>query len=458
MTVMRSDFRARRSSGAIVLSLFMSLPCLPGHAAERAALGAELPGFEAPAGPPPHEAAPPGDEPRGAITLREAVAAALLRHPTLAADSWEVRSQEARELQAGALPNPEVSVEVENVGGQGDRADFEQTETTLWLWQLVELAGKRSKRRAVAEQRGELARWDYEARRLGVLTATTKAFVAVLAEQERLRRASDLEGLAEGSVGEMRRQLAAGAVSPVDVAQAEVVHAGAQLERGRVDRSLASRRAALAATWGSAAPRVTVLRGDLGDGVAAPPPLAGLVARLDANPDVARWGSELAEREAQLALARARRVPDPTLGIGGRHFSDNGDNALVFQVSLPLPVFDRNHGNVLAAGRDLARARAERAAAGLSVRTALVRRHADLAAAFDEAVVLRQRSIPSAERAFAGTRSGHRQGLFNGYDVLAAQRTLFDLRVREVDALLAYHHARADVERLVAAPLDEETP
>jgi cobalt-zinc-cadmium efflux system outer membrane protein len=214
----------------------------------------------------------------------------------------------------------------------------------------------------------------------------------------------------------------------------------------------------LAATWGSAAPRFTGVRGDLGDGVAAPPPLAGRVARRDANPAGARGGRGRAEREAQLALARARRVPDPTLGIGGRHFSDNGDNALVFQVSLPLPVFDRNHGNVLAAGRDLARARAERAAAGLSVRTALVRRHADLAAAFDEAVVLRQRSIPSAERAFAGTRSGHRQGLFNGYDVLAAQRTLFDLRVREVDALLAYHHARADVARLVAAPLDAATP
>jgi len=455
---MRPDFRAHRASGAIVLSLFMSLPSPAGHAAERAALGAAMPGFEAPSGPPPDAAAPLGDEPRGAITLRDAVAAALLRHPTLAADSWAVRSHEARALQAGALPNPELTVEVENVGGQGDRADFERTETTLWLWQLVELAGKRSKRRAVAEQRGELARWDYEARRLAVLTATTKAFVAVLAEQERLRRAADLEGLSEASVGEMRRQLAAGAVSPVDVAQAEVVHAGAQLDRGRVERSLVNRRAALAATWGSESPRFTALRGDLGDGVSAPPPLAGLVARLDANPDVARWDSELAEREAQLALARAGRVPDPTLGIGGRHFSDNGDNALVFQFTLPLPVFDRNRGNVLAAGRDLARARADRAAAELSVRMTLVRRHADLAAAFAETVVLRQRSIPSAERAFAGTRGGHRQGLFNGYDVLAAQRTLVDLRVREVDALLAYHHARADVERLVATPLQGETP
>jgi cobalt-zinc-cadmium efflux system outer membrane protein len=131
---------------------------------------------------------------------------------------------------------------------------------------------------------------------------------------------------------------------------------------------------------------------------------------------------------------------------------------VVFQFSLPLPVFDRNRGTVLAAGRDLARARADQAAAELSVRTTLVRRHADLAAAFEEAAMLRERSIPSAEQGFAGTRDGYRQGLFNGYDVLAAQRTLFDLRAQEVEALLAYHHARADVERLVAAPLAGEMP
>jgi cobalt-zinc-cadmium efflux system outer membrane protein len=233
MTVMRSIVHARHRAGAVALSLFLSWPCPAARAAERAPLGAEHAVFEAPDGmPPPAPAPPPGDELRGAITLRDAVAAALLRHPTLAAYSWEVRAQEARALQAGALPNPELTVEVENVGGGGDRADFEQAETTLWLSQLVEVAGKRSKRRAVAEQRGELARWDYEARRLGVLTATTKAFVAVLAEQERLRRAAELERLSEASVAEVRRQLAAGAVSAVDVAQAEVVHAGALRRAG----------------------------------------------------------------------------------------------------------------------------------------------------------------------------------------------------------------------------------
>ena len=51
------------------------------------------------------------EKPTGALTLRKALSLALLQNPELAAFAWEVRSGEARTLQAGLFPNPEIDVE-----------------------------------------------------------------------------------------------------------------------------------------------------------------------------------------------------------------------------------------------------------------------------------------------------------------------------------------------------------
>ena len=81
--------------------------------------------------------------------------------------SWETRSAEARSLQAGLYPNPEISAEVENFGGPRELKGFNGSENTLQINQLFELGGKRSKRKKLAElEKGSLG-WDFEAKRPG---------------------------------------------------------------------------------------------------------------------------------------------------------------------------------------------------------------------------------------------------------------------------------------------------
>ena len=81
-----------------------------------------------------------------------------------------------------------------------------------------------------------------------------------------------------------------------------------------------------------------------------------------------------------------------------------------------------------------------------------------LLAAYEQTQTLRSRALPAAEVAYKGTRDGYRKGLFTYLDVLDAQRTLFMLRARKLNVLLAYHLARADIERLTATPLLNGTP
>ncbi|MGH7819224.1 MAG: hypothetical protein ACREQ9_05580 [Candidatus Binatia bacterium] len=58
-------------------------------------------------------------EPTGAITLAQALAVVLVASPELAEFWWQLRASEARGLQAGLRPNPEASVQVEDVLGTG---------------------------------------------------------------------------------------------------------------------------------------------------------------------------------------------------------------------------------------------------------------------------------------------------------------------------------------------------
>ncbi|MBN8902995.1 MAG: TolC family protein, partial [Rhodospirillales bacterium] len=109
-----------------------------------------------------------------------ALAQALLTNPDLGQFSYDIRSAEARTLQAGYRPNPEISVLSEDFGGSRNYAGFQGSQTTLSLSQLVELGGKRAARLRVARLDESLAAWNYEGQRLDVLTATTRAFVDVV--------------------------------------------------------------------------------------------------------------------------------------------------------------------------------------------------------------------------------------------------------------------------------------
>ena len=88
---------------------------------------------------------------------------------------------DARILQAGLLPNPELGAEVENFGGSDMRSGtFDECGGHgSALSQLIELGGKRAKRSRVAKLERDLAGWDYEAKRLDVYVATAKGFHGV---------------------------------------------------------------------------------------------------------------------------------------------------------------------------------------------------------------------------------------------------------------------------------------
>lgn len=421
-------------------------------------LAGDIPAYEPPLEPPKSipivQDAP---KPTGVLQIRQAQLLALRHNPTLAAVVWKVRAGEARTLQASLHPNPELDIEVEDIAGTGALRGVESAEITLGLGQVIELGGKRRKRARVAALERDRAAWEYEATRLDVLTQVTQAFVDVLSAQERLKLETELVRLAEQVFTIAAQRVKAGKVPPMEETRARVALSTSRITLQRAQRELTAAQERLVATWGGTRPTFVHVVGAL-ETLTAIPSAEVVAQHIAQNPDIARWSTIMAQRQAAVALEHAKRIPDPTIGGGVRYFNESQDQALLLEVSIPLPIFDRNQGEILAARYEVAQSDEERRAAAIGVRTALSETYTTLAAALSEAGTLRDDVLPGAQQAFDTASEGYRRGKFRFLDVLDAQRTLFEARGQYIAALAAYHKAVAALERLIGGPLRALTP
>jgi cobalt-zinc-cadmium efflux system outer membrane protein len=393
-------------------------------------------------------------EPEGDLTLREALDLAVRFNPELAAFSFEIGAAEARTLQAGLVPNPEISVEVENFAGSGTFRGFDETETTVQVGQPIELGGKRPKRTRVASLERDLTRWDYEAKRADVVVETCKSFVEVLAAQVRVSLSQELLRLAERTLETVSARVEAGKVSPVEATKAGIALSNGRIEHARAQRGLEAARKKLAAAWGSGRAAFEKAVGSL-DEVPPLPSAERLAGRIGGNPDLARWAAEKEQRRAAVELQDSLRIPDLTITGGVRRLHEPGENAFVAGASIPLPLFHRNQGGILESRRRMAKAEQESAAAEIRVRASLADTYQTLSFAAAEIEALKSTVIPGAQSAFEAASEGYRQGKFGYLDVLDAQRTLFEAKGRYVEALGAYHKAVAEAERLIGGTIAE---
>jgi cobalt-zinc-cadmium efflux system outer membrane protein len=355
-------------------------------------------------------------------------------------------------VQAGLAPNPELDIEVEEVAGPGNRAGFGAAETTIMLSQLVELGDKRRRRLALAGTEAQLAGWDYEAVRLDVLTGLSHAFVDLLAAQEKLKLASQLHGISAEMSAAVAKRVDAGKDSPVAKSKAEIAHSQMKISLEQAAQNLHVARIRLASFWDDTEPKFDKAAGNI-DALGSIPELTDLFVVMEQNPDLARWTTEIELRRRALQYEKARAVRDIRVGAGLQRFEESGDNALTFGISIPLGVGDRNQGNKEAAAHSLTKAAEQRRATYIQVRQQLARAYQNMANAHVKASTMKRDILAHARTVFEASQKGYDEGKLDYLNLLDAQRTLFEVRSQHIEALVAYQHAKVDVERLTGHEL-----
>jgi len=382
------------------------------------------------------------------LDLQTAVSRVASNHPALSVAEAEVLSAQAEALQVGLWQNPVLGAEAENVLGSGGFSGGDSAEYTFSISQTFELGGKRSKRKQAALLRGEVAQWNLSGRRRALEQITIRAFCTALAAEARLTLAGKQVGMAQAVVEKAEQRVAAGRAHRLEISRAQLELADAELEAQNMFQALETAKTMLAALWGGTATEVEALEGNL-EQVAAPVPARELMDRLDHHPAMLQAEAQIRQRQAEAGAADAERIPDVELGAGFRWLEESGDQAFVFGLSVPLAFGNRNQGGREAARIRTLQAEDELMAIRLGLQQELLVKSREVQAAYVQIASLKEKQLPTAKKAFEEATDGYEKGLFSSLDLLDALRGLFAQEVRYVNALLAYHQARAELENLV---------
>ncbi|MBN9041526.1 MAG: divalent cation transporter [Rhizobiales bacterium 62-47] len=386
------------------------------------------------------------------LTLGTALHRALKASPRLTAAERDIGIASGQRLQAGALINPELSYEYDNAFGSGVYRGTRSAESTLQISQLFELFGKRDARIAAGAAGVETATIQRKAVRLEILSETAIAFVSVLGLQRRIQILDEQMTSIDRITPLLQRRVEAGASSPAETGRAEAASALVKADRERTKAALASARRELAVLMGDTAPNFASVSGRL-EVTGRPPSFKSVVAAIDANPQLVRWTAVYAQRNAELLLARLKPYPDVRVGVGWRHYNASNDDAVRLTLSVPIPVFDQNQGNILSAQESLAKTRAEREANRNTLIVLAGRAYDTLQGSLRELAILRDSAIPKARQAAEAIAEGYGQGRYSLLEVLDAQASFVQSRLREQEAQQNVHVAVATIEGLVGNPL-----
>ncbi len=386
--------------------------------------------------PPLHAAA---QEP---LTLQDALARASAQNPELKAAESRIKAASARETQAAAWPNPNLTLGL-------DEAPFAAPlsgSLSAGISQPLLFGGPRAARIDAAKLDHELAELDRNVLRLDLATRVKQAYARMLYAQESLRNAQLGAEASETLLEAIRKRFEAGQVARGEVLRAEV-------ERDRAKRVLSGAEGKLRQERG----RLNVLMGRTAQGAIAIqtlpipsdadlPPLASLVTRsLESRAEL---------HQAELAIRREavlRRVAQSGMWTGTEvsvvASTYGGQPGFSTALTVPIP-FYRQQGEVQEAEANRQRAEAEREALRHRITLEVEEAYQEAVSAAKEAELFRKSYLPQAERLSNNAQRRFTAGESSGLEVIEARNALRETRGEYHEAVLAYRLAVARLERV----------
>lgn len=388
------------------------------------------------------------------MTLAELEALAERCNPTLALAAARVQAARAQQLQAGLYPNPVVGYigsEIGNEGRAGQQGGF--------VSQEVVTAGKLHLNRAVASQEIRQAEYTWAGQRFRVLTDVRRGFYEVLIAQRTVELAQQLVAISESAVKTSEELLKANEVTRADVLQARIEADSAKILLGKAQHRYAAAWRNLAAVIGDSSLQPTTLAGSLEDGIIQLTWDDALSRLLTESPELAAAEAGVARARAALRRECAGRIPNLDLQAGVQYDHATQDTFASVQVGVPIPIYNRNQGNI-------SKAQAELAAAQEEVRRVRLALEQRLAAVFEQYASARQQVetytrdiIPNAAESLKLVAAGYRQGEFSYLMLLTSQRTYIQTNLAYLDALRELRSAMTLLEgNLLSNSLENSQP
>jgi len=365
--------------------------------------------------------------------------------PRLVESRANIDAARGHARQTGAWIDPTFGVEVEDVAGSGSYSGWSQAQTTVSLSEPLELGGQRGARVAAGRAVVHSAELQSEELRVEFGHQLALAYAEAEAAQARSELLAEDIARAQEDVRIARALVKAGKEADLRGVQADAALAAtqAEFEAARADRLNALGRLSSLAGLRESLERVTP---SLLNRKTSASPSASITAR-SIDPAVRSAEAEHEAAQQRLTVERKRAIPTPTLSVGTRRFSATDTNAWVMSVSVPLPLFDRNRGEIAAARAEVTAAEARLSATQLESEAAWRGAVSQLQVSETRRAAADQ-SESAAREAYRLARTGYDAGRTPLIELLSTRRALTEAQSRALEARVARVQAEAALARL----------
>jgi cobalt-zinc-cadmium efflux system outer membrane protein len=378
------------------------------------------------------------------LSLVQAEAMAQSFHPALRAAAGQLQAARGNWVQVGLKPNPEIGYSGAEIGNEGQAG-----QQGGYVGQEFVTANKLGLNRAVASREVAAAEQRLEQMRLQVLTTVRIGYIEALAAERAVTLARQLNEIAAQAVRVSELRLEALAIPRSTLLQSQIEGESAALleQQATQRREAAWRRLRAVVSFENESTRT------LEDLFARPlPEYEWESARerlLSNSPELAEL--RFAVERAQLAVERATagRVPNVSVQAGAAFDNATDDTIANVQVSLPLPVFNRNQGAITQACGELAAARAALQARELALSQRLAAALRDYETARLRVVRYAETILPTARQTLDMTSQGYQQGGLEYLQLLSVQQMYAQANVAYLRDLETAWKKWAEIEGLL---------
>jgi cobalt-zinc-cadmium efflux system outer membrane protein len=388
----------------------------------------------------------------GEWTLEYVLQSALAQHPLVEAAQARVAAAQGGRIAAGTFPNPVGTVWVENTTFPGRRAaPGVSRETSTYFTVPLEPLFQRKPQVQAADERIKATGADLIGERRELALDTAHAFYRVALAQVALDAVDENRVALDELVSYNRKRVSEGAIAEVDLLRVEV-----ELDRATTNVALA--RIDLARSWAELRPLLgapaapiaagapTVHRVHVPEAPATTPsmPLSDLLVQArQQRPEIIAARARVAAAGAVTAYQRTLAIRQVGATFGFKQV--NGGSTMIAGVSVPVPLFDRNRG-------EIQRATNEAIATQKELAWAERRIDAEVQGAYETAQQLgvqagtRQRSmVDRAAEAHRITVAAYQEGATSLLQVFDAARTLADARLTYSRTLVTQQQSGFDL-------------
>ena len=361
---------------------------------------------------------------QGLFSFQEALKLTYQNNPELQAQIQQAEKARGQFIQDGLWLNPSLMLETENIGGSGSFKGFESAETTLSLNQPIPLGGKRDWLQKASGARYEFMRTAILRKKAELYMAIGEVYVNAYYASQWHEVTKKLVRLNEDIVNDIKRRKKAGVSAELDLRLALVQLGEARIQRSRAHRDIKKQYALLARMTGQDTLSIKALQ-DKGlphNGITQ----QSINNTLNKSVFLREKTAELSAQRVVITSVKKDVWPTIQLQLGGRHFSDDNENALVASVNSVMPVYDRNQGKILSAEAAYTETMQNLRATKLWLKQQLTAAWLDLQQNNEETNQVKNELLPNAQKASSLAIEGYQKGLYSYIELSNAMRLLFE--------------------------------